>query len=601
MFTAGTHTSAVTMEWAMSLLLNHPEVMKKARLEIDNLIGETHPLEEPDILKLPYLRCIINETLRLFPAGPLLVPHFSTQDCTIEGYHIPKSTILFVNIWEIQRDSKIWEEANEFKPERFERGIEGCKFIPFGMGRRACPGSGLAMRLIGLVLGLFIQCFEWERIGDELDGSMPVLIVSSPSAVKECFTKNDIIFANRPRSMAGDWLTFNYTAYIWAPYGQLWKILRRLTVMELLSSNNLQKTSNVRDQEVVNFTRSFFKFCNGRSRNVDLTNWICTFSFNLMNKIVAGRHLVSEEDAGMGKGIAMIKRLKGIFIVDIPVLNMCDFLPLLRWIGYKGMEKKMSLVHNQRNEFLNNLLEEFRQEKVSVGNREKNNTLIGTLLSLQESEPEFYTEDVIFIAGTDTSSTSLQWVMRLLLAHPEALHKLRAEIDSQVGNERLLNESDLTKLPYLRSVINETLRLYHPVPLLLPHYSSEDCTVGGYDVPKHTILLVNIWAIQRDPKVWKEPNEFKPERFKAMEGEKEGLNNKLISFGMGRRSCPGATMGTRAISLALGALIQCFDWQSMGEENLELSYNSRINIQKNKSLEAIYTPRSNFVQLLSQL
>lgn len=190
-------------------------------------------------------------------------------------------------------------------------------------------------------------------------------------------------------------MTFNYTAYFWAPYGQLWRSLRRLTVMELLSSNSLQKTSNIRDEEVVNFTRSLFKFCNGRSRNVDLTNWICTFSFNLVNKIVAGTHLVSEEDAGMEKGIAMIHRLKGIFFVDIPVLNMCDFLPFLRWIGYKGMEKKMNLVHNQRNEFLDNLLEEFRQKKVNVGNRVKQNTLIETLLSLQESEPEFYTEDVI--------------------------------------------------------------------------------------------------------------------------------------------------------------------------------------------------------------
>lgn len=195
--------------------------------------------------------------------------------------------------------------------------------------------------------------------------------------------------------MPGDQLTFNYTAYFWAPYGQLWRILRRFTVMELLSSNSLQKTSNVRDQEVVTFTRSLFKFCNGSSRNVDLTNWIYTFSFNLMNKIVAGRHLVSEEDAGMEMGIAMIEKLKGIFFVDIPILNMCDFLPVLRWIGYKGMEKKMTLVHKQRNEFLNNLVEEFRQEKVSVGNKEKKNTLIGTLLSLQESEPQFYTEDVI--------------------------------------------------------------------------------------------------------------------------------------------------------------------------------------------------------------
>lgn len=156
----------------MSLLLNHPEVMKKARLEIDSVTGaEQRQLTESDILKLPYLRCIIKETLRLFPAGPLLVPHFSTQDCTIEGYHIPKGTILLVNAWEIQRDSKTWEERNKFKPERFEGmegGIEGCAFIPFGIGRRACPGSGLAMRLIGLVLGLFIQCFDWERVGNEL-------------------------------------------------------------------------------------------------------------------------------------------------------------------------------------------------------------------------------------------------------------------------------------------------------------------------------------------------------------------------------------------------------------------------------------------------
>ncbi|MCD7465891.1 hypothetical protein HAX54_002099 [Datura stramonium] len=347
--------------------------------------------------------------------------------------------------------------------------------------------------------------------------------------------------------------------------------------------------------------RSLFKFCNGSSTKMDLTNWVYTFSFNLMNKIVAGRHIGSEEDAGMEKGILMVEKLKGIFFVDIPILNMCDFLPLLRWIGYKGMEKKMSLVHNQRNEFLNNLLKEFRQEKVSVGNREKKNTLIGTLLSLQESKPEFYTERCYQKYYADTSSTSIQWTMRLLLAHPEALHKLRAEIDSQVGKEHLLNESDLTKLPYLHGVINETLILYPPVPLLLPHYSSEDCTVVGYDVPKHTILLVNTWAIHRDPKVWEEPNKFKPERFEAMEGEKEGFNYRFVPFGMGRRSCPGAAMGVRAISLALGALIQCIDWQSVGEENLDASYNSRITNQIIKSSEAIGTPHSNFAQLLSQL
>lgn len=164
----------------------------------------------------------------------------------------------------------------------------------------------------------------------------------------------------------------------------------------------------------------------------------------------------------------------------------------------------------------------------------------------------------------------------------------------------MLNESDLNKLPYLYCVVNETMRLYPPIPLLLPHFSTEDCIVGGYDVPKHTMLFVNAWAIHRDPKVWEEPDKFKPERFESTEGETERLNYKLVPFGMGRRACPGADMGLRAVSLALGALIQCFDWQIGEEESLEESYNSRMTMQ-NKPLKAVCTPHEDLVQLLSHL
>ncbi|XP_009597427.1 cytochrome P450 81C13-like [Nicotiana tomentosiformis] len=445
-------------------------------------------------------------------------------------------------------------------------------------------------------------------------GSMPVIVVSSPSAVEECLTKNDIIFANRPKTVAGDKFTYNYTVYVWAPYGQLWRILRRLTVVELFSSHSLQKTSILRDQEVAIFIRSLYKFSKDSSKKVDLTNWSFTLVFNLMTKIIAGRHIVKEEDAGKEKGIEIIEKLRGTFLVTTSFLNMCDFLPVFRWVGYKGLEKKMASIHNRRNEFLNSLLDEFRHKKSSasqsnttVGNMEKKTTLIEKLLSLQESEPEFYTDDIIksimlvvFVAGTETSSTTIQWVMRLLVAHPEALYKLRADIDSKVGNKRLLNESDLNKLPYLHCVVNETMRLYTPIPLLLPHYSTKDCIVEGYDVPKHTMLFVNAWAIHRDPKVWEEPDKFKPERFEATEGETERFNYKLVPFGIGRRACPGADMGLRAVSLALGALIQCFDWQIEEAESLEESYNSRMTMQ-NKPLKAVCTPREDLGQLLSQL
>ncbi|KAF3677545.1 putative MFP1 attachment factor 1-like [Capsicum annuum] len=210
--------------------------------------------------------------------------------------------------------------------------------------------------------------------------------------------------------------------------------------------------------------------------------------------------------------------------------------------------------------------------------------------------------EVLFVAGSETTSMTIQWAMQLLLAHPEAYHKLRGEIDSKVGNECFLNESDLTMLPYLHCVVNETLRLYPPVPLLLPHFSLEDCTVDGYNVPKHMILMANAWAIHRDPKLWDEPEKFKPKRFEAMEGEKEGFNYKFVPFGMGRRACPGAAMGMRSASLVLGSLVQWFDWRSVEfEQNLDACYNSTISLNNDKPFEAICIPRQNCIWFLDQL
>lgn len=167
---AGTDTSAGTMEWAISLLLNNLEVLKKAQAEIDDVVGKNRLVEESDLSRLPYLHCIINETLRMYPASPLLFPHESSKDCVVGGFRIPCGTTLLVNLWAIHYDPKIWEEPTKFKPERFQ-GLEGnrdgFKFMPFGSGRRGCPGEGLATRVVGLALASLIQCFEWERIGKE--------------------------------------------------------------------------------------------------------------------------------------------------------------------------------------------------------------------------------------------------------------------------------------------------------------------------------------------------------------------------------------------------------------------------------------------------
>ncbi|KAL8127575.1 cytochrome P450 93A3-like [Apium graveolens] len=186
-FVAGTETSAITTEWALAELINHPNIMKKARQEIDTVVGKNKLVEESDIANLPYLQAIVKETLRLHPTGPLIVREAS-EDSTIANYHIPAKTRLFVNVWALGRDSNYWENALEFKPERYlmssedirdgksQLDVRGQHFhlLPFGSGRRGCPGTSLALQVVQTTLAVLIQCFEWEVRGEGKNGENTV-------------------------------------------------------------------------------------------------------------------------------------------------------------------------------------------------------------------------------------------------------------------------------------------------------------------------------------------------------------------------------------------------------------------------------------------
>ncbi|KAK9187973.1 hypothetical protein WN944_019372 [Citrus x changshan-huyou] len=172
-FAAGTDTSAITVEWALAELINHPDMMKKAREEIDSVVGKSRLVEESDIINLPYLQALVKETLRLHPAAPMPVRE-STENCTINGYEIPARTRVFINVWAINRDPNHWETPLEFCPERFiaedgksQLDVRGqhYHYIPFGSGRRACPGTTLALHMVHSTLAAMIQCFDWEVIG----------------------------------------------------------------------------------------------------------------------------------------------------------------------------------------------------------------------------------------------------------------------------------------------------------------------------------------------------------------------------------------------------------------------------------------------------
>ncbi|XP_006358802.1 geraniol 8-hydroxylase-like [Solanum tuberosum] len=195
----GTDTSTITLEWAMAEILRQPEIMKKAQAELAQVIGKGKPIEEVDVSRLPYLQFIVKETLRMHPPSPFLVPRRVDQDVELCDYIIPKGSLVLVNAWAIGRDSTFWEDPLVFKPERFqslELDVRGkdFEFIPFGAGRRICPGLPLALRMVPVMLGSMLNSFNWklesgiepkdldmnEKFGFITPKAHPLLAIPSP-------------------------------------------------------------------------------------------------------------------------------------------------------------------------------------------------------------------------------------------------------------------------------------------------------------------------------------------------------------------------------------------------------------------------------------
>lgn len=396
-------------------------------------------------------------------------------------------------------------------------------------------------------------------------GSRPVLLVSSPALAEECFTKNDLVFANRPRLLAGKHLGYNYTTLVWASYGQHWRNLRRISTLEILSTLRVQMFADIRRQEVRALLQRLVRGkTSGGDSNTNVVDMKAAFfetTLNILMMMIAGKQYYGEK-------LEESRKFKEIVTETFQLsgaTNIGDFVPLLKWIGVNKLEDKVKLLKEKRDKFMQDLIEEHKNSRTGSSVEQKNNTMIDVLLSLQDSELDYYTDEVIrgmaivmLTAGTDTTASTMEWALSLLLNNPKALKKVQKEIDTHIGEStRLLDDSDLAQLPYLHGIINETLRMCPAAPLLVPHESSDECVVGGFCLPRGTMLLVNLWAIQNDAKLWEEPNEFKPERFIDFKGQRDGF--RLMPFGYGRRGCPGENLAMHVAGLALGSLIQCFE------------------------------------------
>ncbi|XP_071696037.1 cytochrome P450 81Q32-like [Rutidosis leptorrhynchoides] len=435
-------------------------------------------------------------------------------------------------------------------------------------------------------------------------GSRHLLLISSPSASQECFTKNDVIFTNRPHTLYGKIIGNNNTSLNWAPYGDNWRNLRRIASTALFSMHSRKEFHDILvDEEKLLIRKIQNASVSSVHSHVNVKAVLNELMLNIMMRIISGnRYFVGDIGAADEEGKQFSEILEETFLLGmIPYLG--DFLPFLRNFVQNGYKNKLISLKNKRDIFFQGFIEQFRKSEGVVKNKK---TMIQLLLSLQESDPNYYTDEMIrsfmlilLSAGSDTTTGTMEWCLSLLLNHPHVLQKSRNEIDRVIGKDRLVEESDLVDLPYLRCIINETLRLYPPGPLLVPRESSKDCVIGDYNVPRGTMLIVNQWSIQRDPKLWNDPESFNPERFEGLEGTRDGF--KFMPFGFGRRSCPGEGLALHVIEATLGVLIQCFDWERLNGKMVDMTESLNFNLVKVEPLVAKCKPRAEMKNLLDQM
>ncbi|KAI3825528.1 hypothetical protein L1987_07018 [Smallanthus sonchifolius] len=407
-------------------------------------------------------------------------------------------------------------------------------------------------------------------------GSRPVLVLSSSSAVEECLTQIQVL-EFQPCIMSLEKHMLHA-----AHYGPYWRKLRHITTIELFSITRLNTYSDVRRDEIRSLIKTLLLgILHNTFTRVGLKPRLQDMSFNIIMRVVSGKINFSPEINDLMEALnfrQMIREISKAHHMSYPK-------ELLPWIDIDGMKKTLLRLKAKKD-------------------RVCNKKMIDAMLSLQESLPENYSDQLLkgvmltlLLVGTDTSAVMIEWVMSLLLNHPRVLQKARAEVDENVGQDHLIQETDLHKLKYLQNIVNETLRLFPAMPLFMPHVSSNECTIGGYNIPCGTMLLVNTWAIHRDPKVWDGPTSFRPERFERSVGE----GYYYMPFGMGKKQCPGAGLANRVVGMALGSLIQCFDWKRVSKKLVDLNEAKGLTMQKKEPLEAMCKARECMFNVLSKV
>ncbi|XP_015063366.1 geraniol 8-hydroxylase-like [Solanum pennellii] len=422
-------------------------------------------------------------------------------------------------------------------------------------------------------------------------GQINAVVISSSVLAKEAMQKQDLAFSNRFVIDAIRACNHDDFSVIWLPVNNSqWRTLRKIMNSHIFSGNKLDANEHLRTkkmQELIDYCHK----CSKVGEAVDIGRAAFRTSLNLLSNTIFSKDLTDP----FSDSAKEFKELVWKIMVEAGKPNLVDYFPFLKKIDPQGIRRRSTNYFTEILHRMSDLIDERLKER-ELGNRE-NVDVLDALLDISPDEIDRNQIEQLcldlFAAGTDTTSNTLEWAMAELLKNPHTLEKAQEELAQVIGRGKLVDEADVAKLPYLRCIVKETFRIHPQVPFLIPRKVEEDVELHGYTIPKDSQVLVNVWAIGRDFSLWEDPLNFEPERFWESDIDFRGRDFELIPFGAGRRICPGLPLAIRMIPIALGSLINTFNWKLHGgiaPQDLDMEEKFGITLAKAQPLLAIPVP-----------
>ncbi|KAI4373075.1 hypothetical protein MLD38_011238 [Melastoma candidum] len=427
-------------------------------------------------------------------------------------------------------------------------------------------------------------------------GTRTMIIISDAKLVHEALIERGQAFASRPKENPTRVIfSCNKFTVNAALYGPVWRSLRRNMVQNMLSSGRLKEFRGLRDSAMDKLI--------GRLRaEAEANNAVVSV---LKNARFAAFHILLEMCFGLEMDEETIERFDEVMKTVLLVLDprIDDYLPILSPFFSKERKRAMEVRREQIN-YVIPFIERRRKAMLNPGSDPSATSFsyLDTLFDLKvegrkspPSSAELVTLCSEFLnGGTDTTGTAIEWGIAQLITNPDIQEKLHQEIKATVG-DRKVSEKDVEKMVYLNAVVKELLRKHPPTYFSLTHAAIEQTKLAGYDVPTDVNLEIYLPGIGEDPKLWKNPEKFDPERY-LTGGEDADITGvtgvKMLPFGVGRRICPGLGMATVHVNLMLARMVQEYEWRSYPPNSMiDFAGKLEFTVVMKNPLKALIKPR----------